>query len=174
MFLCLMISGFVLGGCGNGEAPQVTEVMDSASSVSSGSDLADEDSGSGLSLYMIDYQQGTTRPVMVTPESDQTITAAALVEAVVEMFDEEYTELPGYTVETEADGSIRLDLHADDAAFPFGPNGGPFEEAALDCFCYSLFDNIKEAKNIYITVNGMPYSSNVLQFSADTPYMTNE
>lgn len=125
-----------------------------------------------VGIYTIDDETLETKSLTAMVNVKDGLTVDAVVDAVV-------LALADHSIEAVVDGisvdggKVTVDLKAEEPYQPFG-NASSVEGLALDCISYSIFDNFRELKEIYFTVNGEAYESGHISLPLGEPYLKKE
>lgn len=128
---------------------------------------------SRIEIYTIDDVTLETVSITAMVDVKDGLTVDAVVNAVLLALEDHSVSVDVAGITTEGSG-VTIDIAAEDAIKPFGDAGSSVEEVVLDCISYSIFDNFKDLKKIYFTVNGGGYESGHISLPMGEPYLTVE
>lgn len=124
-----------------------------------------------IGIYTIDDETLETVSLTALINTAGGLTPEAVVEAVALALEDHLIEIQIGSITVEGK-KVTVDIKSEDANLPFGNTGSSVEGVILDCITYSLFDNFKELREIYFTVNGGAYESGHISLGIGEAYQT--
>ena len=125
-----------------------------------------------VTIYTIDVQNGTIAANNSMITIKEVLIPEDIIEAVLFELDE-YIEIDATTTVVTDKDSIKINFSTTNKDYPFGKETQITEVEVLDCISYSIFENFKDYKKIYFTLNGEAYKSKQLKLSDTEPFMVN-
>ncbi len=124
-----------------------------------------------IGIYTIDDETLETVSLTAMIDTAGGLTPEAVVEAVALALEDHLIEISIGSIMVDGK-KVTVDIQSEDAKLPFGNAGSSVEGVILDCITYSLFDNFKDLKEIYFTVNGGAYESGHISLAVGEAYQT--
>ena len=124
-----------------------------------------------IGIYTIDDETLETVSLTAMIDTAGGLTPEAVVEAVALALEDHLIEISVGSITVDGK-KVTVDIQSEDAKLPFGNAGSSVEGVILDCITYSLFDNFKDLKEIYFTVNGGAYESGHISLAVGEAYQT--
>lgn len=120
-----------------------------------------------LQVYTVDPDSLEADEMMVTVDISNGLTAQVIVDAVLDLFEAQGTDIGVNTVE-QVENTVTVDFDSQKA--PLSGVGSAEETAILDCISMSLLDNLKDCQQVVFHADGDAYESGHYGFELNEAY----
>lgn len=121
-----------------------------------------------LPIYNVNAETEEVEPVIALINDGSDITPDLIVDTVIESLADQSIIIGKDKVTTDKDAVI-ISFKKDKT--PYTNMGSSYEEAILDAFAYSLFDNLEDYTKVIYRIEGKAYTGGAFEYGIDEPYL---